>query len=266
MPVRARQLMLAALCGALMAAWSAVFGAGLGRARAAELAVASDVRLGGDESQTRFVLDLSAKIDLRAFTLADPYRVVVDIPQVTFQLPAKAGESGRGLVKAFLEEQIDVPVVIRLGGNGEDKAVEILQWLNGWVPAPVEGYKKDDPPDYCAKRLAALVKQGERIQPARRPPRREAMADEASRLYSFETVTGYCWPQSVAPGSDVGLHLSSAGGRPVSVEIARIGAERTEVWSGTVDAADHPTPHDASANGCDWPASATVTTGDECTS
>ena len=41
------------------------------------------------------------KIDLHAFTLADPYRVVVDIPQVTFKLPPKAGESGRGLVKAF---------------------------------------------------------------------------------------------------------------------------------------------------------------------
>jgi N-acetylmuramoyl-L-alanine amidase len=63
--------------------------------------VATDVRLGGDEAQTRFVMDLSRKIELRAFTLADPYRVVLDIPQVTFALPAKAGESGRGLIKAF---------------------------------------------------------------------------------------------------------------------------------------------------------------------
>ena len=63
--------------------------------------VATDVRLGGDEAQTRFVMDLSRKIDVRAFTLADPYRVVLDIPQVTFALPPKAGESGRGLIKAF---------------------------------------------------------------------------------------------------------------------------------------------------------------------
>jgi len=63
--------------------------------------VATAARLGGDESQTRFVLDLSRKIDLHAFTLADPYRVVLDIPQVTFALPPKTGESGRGLVKAF---------------------------------------------------------------------------------------------------------------------------------------------------------------------
>jgi N-acetylmuramoyl-L-alanine amidase len=63
--------------------------------------VATEVRLGGDEAATRFIMDLSRKIDLRAFTLADPYRVILDIPQVTFQLPPKAGESGRGLIKAF---------------------------------------------------------------------------------------------------------------------------------------------------------------------
>jgi N-acetylmuramoyl-L-alanine amidase len=65
------------------------------------LPVATDARLGGDESQTRFVMDFSRKIDLRAFTLADPYRVVLDIPQAIFQLPAKTGEVGRGLIKAF---------------------------------------------------------------------------------------------------------------------------------------------------------------------
>jgi N-acetylmuramoyl-L-alanine amidase len=63
--------------------------------------VATEVRLGGDDGQTRFILDLSRKIDLHAFTLADPYRVVLDIPEVIFRLPPKAGESGRGLIKAF---------------------------------------------------------------------------------------------------------------------------------------------------------------------
>ncbi len=63
--------------------------------------VASAVRLGGDDKQTRFVLDLSRKIDIAAFTLADPYRVVIDLPQVTFKLPATAGEQARGLIKTF---------------------------------------------------------------------------------------------------------------------------------------------------------------------
>jgi len=63
--------------------------------------VASDVRLGGDDTQTRLIVDLSHKVEIRAFTLANPYRVVLDMPQVTFQFPSKAGEVGRGLIKAF---------------------------------------------------------------------------------------------------------------------------------------------------------------------
>ncbi|WP_163438309.1 AMIN domain-containing protein, partial [Escherichia coli] len=54
-----------------------------------------------DEKKTRFILDLDRKIDLRAFPLANPNRIVVDIPEVTFQLPAVVGEASRGLVKAF---------------------------------------------------------------------------------------------------------------------------------------------------------------------
>jgi N-acetylmuramoyl-L-alanine amidase len=68
---------------------------------AADFPVASDVRLGGDDTQTRLIVDLSRKIDIRSFTLTNPYRVVMDMPQVTFQFPAKAGEVGRGLIKAF---------------------------------------------------------------------------------------------------------------------------------------------------------------------
>jgi N-acetylmuramoyl-L-alanine amidase len=65
------------------------------------LPVASDARLGGDEHRTRFIVDLSKSVDLTAFTLADPYRVVIDVPQIAFHLPPKAGENGRGLIKAF---------------------------------------------------------------------------------------------------------------------------------------------------------------------
>ena len=63
--------------------------------------IASDARLGGDATRTRLVMDLSRPIEVAAFTLADPYRVVIDLPQVTFQLPARAGEQRRGLIKAF---------------------------------------------------------------------------------------------------------------------------------------------------------------------
>src|SRR6266850_4816265 len=63
--------------------------------------IASEARLGGDAGRTRLVVGLSRPIEIAAFTLADPYRVVIDLPQVTFQLPSRTGEGGRGLIKAF---------------------------------------------------------------------------------------------------------------------------------------------------------------------
>jgi len=93
--------------------------------------------------------------------------------------------SARGLVKAFLEEHVDIPIVIRLGGNAEDQAVEILERLNGLIPAPVEGYRKDDSADFCAERLAALVESGEVRDVPPPAPRREPQEP-----YRFQTVTG----------------------------------------------------------------------------
>lgn len=68
---------------------------------AEDFPVASGVRVAGDDKQTRFILDLDRKIDVRAFSLSNPYRVVLDIPQVTFNLPTGIGNSGRGLIRAF---------------------------------------------------------------------------------------------------------------------------------------------------------------------
>ncbi len=64
-------------------------------------AVANDARLGGDAKRTRFVADLSKKVDFRVFALADPYRVIVDLPDVNFQLPSGVGQESRGLVTAY---------------------------------------------------------------------------------------------------------------------------------------------------------------------
>jgi N-acetylmuramoyl-L-alanine amidase len=92
----ARSCELAAAGLVLAAAfWPAAAGA------AGPFPAATDVRLGGDEHNTRLVIDLTEKIDVATFTLADPYRVVIDLPQINFQIPARAGDKGRGLIKAF---------------------------------------------------------------------------------------------------------------------------------------------------------------------
>jgi len=74
-----------------------------------------------------------------------------------------------------------------------------------------------------------------------------------------EVVTGYCWPQSVCSGGQVGLHMSSSDGRPVRVEVARVGVRREVVFSSDAVAADeHDTPKDASSKGFGWPAAITM--------
>ena len=98
--------------------------------------------------------------------------------------------SARGLFKAFLEAQLDVPVVIRLGGNAEDKAVEILEALNGCIPAKVEGYKKDDSPDFCAARLKALIQESVNQRISEKASGVSRITHHASQPYTFKTVTG----------------------------------------------------------------------------
>jgi succinyl-CoA synthetase beta subunit len=89
--------------------------------------------------------------------------------------------SARGLVKTFREAWLDVPAVIRLGGNQEDLAVHILTEYTRDLPAPVEGYKKDDSARFCARRLRELV-DAKKI--CEKPPVEPHSAD-----YSFKTVT-----------------------------------------------------------------------------
>jgi N-acetylmuramoyl-L-alanine amidase len=47
------------------------------------------------------VLDLDRAVAFRIFTLADPYRIILELPEVAFDLDGSAGQSGRGLVSAF---------------------------------------------------------------------------------------------------------------------------------------------------------------------
>lgn len=94
--------------------------------------------------------------------------------------------SARGLVKAFREEQLSIPAVIRLGGNSEDTAVEILQGCTRDLPAPVEGYKKDDSAGFCAQRLRELVDKYKTPE----QEHKEFKKPQAERPYAFETLTG----------------------------------------------------------------------------
>ncbi|MFC2249143.1 N-acetylmuramoyl-L-alanine amidase [Labrys portucalensis] len=65
---------------------------------------ASDARLAGDDKRTRLIVDLHGSVsdlNFRVFVLPDPYRVVVDLPQIEFGMPPDTGKHGRGVVSAY---------------------------------------------------------------------------------------------------------------------------------------------------------------------
>jgi len=100
--------------------------------------------------------------------------------------------SAYGLAKAFWELDLDIPAVIRLGGNTEDRAVEILARMSKLLRAPVEGYRKTDTPAFIAERFAKLVAsaRGARWRP--RPPRVPKFV-QTSSAKSFPVKGGRVW-------------------------------------------------------------------------
>ncbi|MCH8096294.1 MAG: N-acetylmuramoyl-L-alanine amidase [Proteobacteria bacterium] len=63
--------------------------------------VITGVRIGDHGATTRFVIEADKKLTFRIFTLASPYRVVIDLPEVAWRLLPGAGGTGRGLIEGF---------------------------------------------------------------------------------------------------------------------------------------------------------------------
>jgi N-acetylmuramoyl-L-alanine amidase len=61
--------------------------------------VVSGARVAGDADRTRFVLDMDSQVEPSISGLANPYRLIIDLPEVEFSIPEGTGENGRGLVR-----------------------------------------------------------------------------------------------------------------------------------------------------------------------
>jgi N-acetylmuramoyl-L-alanine amidase len=72
----------------------------IGPARATDSTV-SRMTVTGNPGQTQVTMELSAGVSVQAFTLANPYRVVVDMPDVTFQIDSRGEPAAAGLVETI---------------------------------------------------------------------------------------------------------------------------------------------------------------------
>ncbi|MEQ8333924.1 N-acetylmuramoyl-L-alanine amidase [Nisaea sp.] len=61
----------------------------------------TDIRIGQHPDKIRFVMDLSRPLDFKVFSLADPYRVVIDLPEVTFSKEARPEDRRPKAIKGF---------------------------------------------------------------------------------------------------------------------------------------------------------------------
>jgi N-acetylmuramoyl-L-alanine amidase len=65
------------------------------------LPIVMSARIGEHDDRTRLVIELSDPVNLRAFALAGPDRVVIDMPEVSWRLGAPPRPSGFGSVKSY---------------------------------------------------------------------------------------------------------------------------------------------------------------------
>jgi N-acetylmuramoyl-L-alanine amidase len=61
----------------------------------------SNVRIGVHPDKTRMVVEIDGKVPYKIFMLSNPYRVVVDLPEVGWKLAASSGNPGTGVVASY---------------------------------------------------------------------------------------------------------------------------------------------------------------------
>lgn len=61
----------------------------------------SDVRLGQHKDHTRVVMRLDKQVPFEVFTLADPYRIVVDFPEIGWRIDPSVSRPSLGLVRGY---------------------------------------------------------------------------------------------------------------------------------------------------------------------
>lgn len=145
-----------------------------GTARAAELEV-RDIRIGIHPDSTRFVLDLSGETKPRIFGLADPFRIVIDLPEVNFVL-GEDQSAGGGSIASYrygLFRPGTSRVVLDLKRPAKVQRQFLLRPENGLPWRLVVDLTDTDPQDFLAAMRPQPLPPGPqpRVPPLRTGPR-----------------------------------------------------------------------------------------------
>ncbi len=123
-------------------------------------------------------------------------RIILSIPGIKGYFLSGSGVASqeqfglaRAVLKAFLEVRPEIPAVLRLGGNGEGQAKELVEKYAELLPAPIEAYQKQHSADFCAARLQELIVKS---RESRVESQKKQTLDFrlSNRDYRFKTRTG----------------------------------------------------------------------------
>ncbi len=130
-------------------------------------------------------------------------KIILSIPNIKGYFMSGSGVASqeqfglaRAILKAFREARPEIPAVLRLGGNGEDYAKELVDKFSVDLPAPMEAYQKRHSAEFCAGRLKEMI-EGFSLQRYRDTETEKSVPSvlnddlkSKTEKYNFKTRTG----------------------------------------------------------------------------
>lgn len=242
---------------------AAIVAAGLGASPAGAASGAIvDVRAGALDDNTRIVLELTHKIEFSVFTLGDPDRVVVDLPEVAWRpgkaLPASIGvldklrygvfKPGQSRIVIDLARPARILSAVGVEGDGahgfrvmidlgpatrEAMLMQAQRPVTGALaPAPPELPKLQQPEAKLQQAEARLPQAEAKIVPAAAPamvpfdlPRRKPIR-QSKRVIVLDPGHGGVDPGTAGPTGIVEKHLTLSVARAVRERLEATGLFR----------------------------------------
>ncbi len=152
-------------------------------------AIISAARITGTMQSTRFEAEISSSVGFSATAVKGPYRVIIDLADVSFDLPAGAGRKAGGLISSFryglVEERksrivLDVSGPVLIGksqvipAKGKKPARIIVEIL----PTTSENFKTTFELEHPTPNEPGPAEQTAAITPAPAPPPKAVQADQ----------------------------------------------------------------------------------------
>lgn len=170
-------------------------------------AVVSAARLTGDAARTVLTFDLTRPVEMRAFALADPHRIIIDLDEVHFHVPPQIGAERRGLIQAFrygLFAPGKSRIVIDLTGPATIQRALTIEATEGAPPrlhlelvrTDAEGFRRA----LADRAVTNLSRRADRAVPAPRSSSRAA-EDDGPPVVVIDPGHGGLDPGATAPST-----------------------------------------------------------------